>query len=547
MTKFCRNRCASEALRLTLVFSALSLLALTGCNKTAEQPFDNTLYRSIGAEPESLDIHTARSTQSSVVLRDLGEGLTGYSASGVVVAAGAESWQVSANGLEYRFQLRTAARWSNGEPVIAEHYVYSMRRMVNPDTAAAYAEFVNEIKNARAILSGDLPPQSLGIEAASDFELVITLERPVPYFLSLLTHNSTFPIYPPSVEAHGAEYARPGNMISNGAYTLDDWKIGSAISINRNPYYWNNVSTSIDRVLHLVTPEPTAEANRFRAGELDITDTVPTESFAQLREEYPEQLRVAPFLNVYYYGLNLTKPPLRGNPELRRALSMAIDREVIVDKVMGRGELPAYSWVPPGVDNYQAMQFSYANQPHEERVATARRLYEEAGYSTSKPLEIEIRYNTSDVHQRVALAVQAMWREALGFEAKLINEDFQVLLANILAREVTQVFRSAWNGEYNDASAFLSVMESGNASNLPGYNSEEFDSLMTRAADQMNPRHRRLFLEEAERELLSDHPVIPIYFYVSKHLVSSRVQGWQDNPLDYHYSQHLSLIPRQAN
>jgi len=516
------------------------LALLAACS---QEPRGNVLNRSLGPEPESLDVHAARSDQAGIVLRDIGEGLTGYSADGDLVAAAAERWEISEDGLEYRFWLRPDAQWSNGEPVTAEHFVYSFRRLVDPATAAFYAQFIIAIENAEAISKGELPPADLGVSAISSHELSIRLERPVPYLLGLLTHFSTFPVFPPAVEQHGASFARPGSLVSNGAYKLDNWKIAEVITLSRNDYYWNNAGTSIDVVRHLVTQEAMAEVNRFRAGELDITETVSSELFAQLKEERPDEVRVAPFLNVYYYGLNLTKPPFKDNLKLRQALSMAIDRESITENVTARGEQPAYGWVPPGVSNYEALQFNYARQSATERHAAARRLYKEAGYSEENPLQIEIRYNTMQAHERIALAVQSMWRDVLGFEATLINEEFQVLLANMLEREVTQVFRSSWSGDYNDANAFLSVMESGNPSNMPGFANEEFDSLMRRAANQTEPQSRQLYLEEAERVLLAKHPVIPLYFYVSKHLVSPRVSGWQDNVLDYHYSQHLRLIP----
>lgn len=521
------------------VLGGLLVAACGGGQRSAE--FANVLNRSLGPEPESLDVHLALSTQAATVLRDLGEGLTGYTASGELIAAAAERWEISDDGLRYRFWLRPEARWSNGEAVLAEHFVYSFRRLVDPATAAPYAQYLADIENATAITGSDSAVDSLGVVADSDFELSITLARPVPYFLKLLAHSSTYPVFPPSVEALGSAFARPGNLVSNGAYKLDDWVMGSVILLSRNEHYRDNANTAIDRVRHFVTPDETAEVNRYRAGELDITESVSAQMFAMLRKERPDELRVAPFLQVYYYGLNLTRPPFKDNLKLRKALSMAIDRETITESVVGRGEKAAYGWIPPGVSNYQAMTFSYANKSAADRHATARRLYAEAGYSEANPLQVEIRYNTSESHKNIALAVQEMWREVLGVKTTLINEEFRVLLANMLARENTQVFRSSWSGDYNDAHSFLSVMESGNPSNLPGFRDKNYDSLLSRAAIQMNPEVRRLYLEEAESKLLAEHPVIPIYFYVSKHLVSSRVVGWQDNVLDYHYSQHLSL------
>jgi oligopeptide transport system substrate-binding protein len=516
------------------------LLVACGTDRRGEE-FANVLNRSLGPEPESLDVHVALSTQAATVLRDLGEGLTGYAASGELVAAAAQRWQVSADGLEYRFWLRPEARWSNGEAVTAEHFVYSFRRLVDPATASPYAPYLGDIENAHSIASGSADVSTLGITADSRFELAIRLARPVPYFLKLLAHNSAYPVFPPAVAKYGSGFARPGNLVSNGAYKLDEWTMGAVITLSRNEFYWNNAQTAIDRVRHFVTPDETAEVNRYRAGELDITESVSAQMFARLAAERPTELRIAPLLQVYYYGLNLTRPPFKDNPKLRKALSMAIDRETITDKVVGRGELPAYGWVPPGVSDYQPMTFTYAQQSATDRHATARRLYTEAGYSDEHPLQIEIRYNTSETHKNIALAVQQMWRDVLGVETTLINEEFRVLLANMLAREVTQVFRSSWSGDYDDANSFLAIMASGNPSNLPGFSDENYDSLLDRAARQMNPAARQLYLEEAETRLLAAHPFIPIYFYVSKHLVSPRVIGWQDSALDYHYSQHLRL------
>jgi FixJ family two-component response regulator len=261
----------------------------------------------------------------------------------------------------------------------------------------------------------------------------------------------------------------------------------------------------------------------------------------QLREERPDELRVAEKLGIYYYGFNLKRAPFRDNARLREALSMAIDREVLARKIIGRGEVPAYSWVPPGVDNYRAPTLPFADMNDEERRAAARRAYEDAGYGEDNPLEVEIRYNTSESHRRIAVAIQSMWRDTLGIEATLINEEFQVLLSNIQSAEVTEVFRLNWSADYNDAHSFLQVMVSGASSNLTGYKVAKFDELMKDAAGQTDPQARRLYLEEAEREMLADHPVIPLYFYVSKHLVSPLVGRWEDNVLDYHYSQHLEL------
>lgn len=520
----------------------LACLVTASCSDSGQvDPSLSVLHRGLSADPESLDPHKARSVQSGDVLRDIGEGLLGYSATGKLVAAAAESWEISADGLTYTFFLRPEARWSNGDPVTAEHFVFSLQRLVDPATAAFYAEFLGDIVNAQEIFRGERPRADLGVAAIDEHTLVISLRQPTPYLLSLLTQPSTFPVHPGSVAEHGDAFARVGNLLSNGAYRLVSWEPGSALKLVRNELYWNNDATAIDAVHHHVLPQEVTELNRYRAGELHITTSVPPDSFGRVREERPDELFISPQLGVYYYGYNLTRPPFMDSPELRQALSMAIDREILVQKIIGRGEAPAYSWVPPGVDNYEPRRFNYAELTQDERNSLAQNLYRQAGYSETNPAVIELRYNTSDTQQRIALAIQSMWRDVLGVETTLINEEFQVLLANIRAAETTQVFRLSWIGDYNDAHTFLNLMQSDNPANSPGYESAEFDSLMQRAADQVDLDRRRLYLEEAERVLLADHPVIPLYFFVSKHLVSPEVEGWGDNVLNYHYSQHLSL------
>jgi oligopeptide transport system substrate-binding protein len=524
-----------------LLLIAVAIVASSCGESGHDGPQVPTLHRGLSSDPESIDPHKARSTQAAEVLRDIGEGLVSYSATGALVGGAAESWTISDDGLTYAFKIRDDARWSNGDPVTADDFVFSLRRLVDPATAAFYGQAVAAISNANRIITGEAAPVELGVIAADSNTLVMTLEQPTPYLLSLLTHPSTFPVHAGSIEAHGNEFTRPENLLSNGAYRLEAWEPSSVLRLRRNEQYWNNAATAIDAVNYHVLTQEMTELNRFRAGEIDITTSIPPDSFAQVRAQYAEQMHTAPSLGVHYYGFNLSKPPFAGNPNLRQALSMAIDRETLVEKVTGRGEAPAYSWVPPGVDNYEPIRFSYADLSREERHAAARRLYREAGYSEQQPAEIELRYNTSDTQQRIALAIQSMWADVLGVRTTLVNEEFQVLLANMRAAEVTQVFRASWIGDYNDAHTFLNILQSGNPSNTPRFENAQYDELMRDAAAQVAPLNRRLYLEEAERVLLSEHPVIPLYFSVSKHLVSDRVQGWGDNVLDYHYSQHLSL------
>ncbi len=530
-------------IRLALLL-LVSVCSLVACGERADVSQAITvLHRGNGEEPESLDIHKSTSTEAGHVQRDLGEGLVGYTREGEIRPAAADRWTLSADGRVYTFTLRPEARWSNGDPVTADDFVYSYRRLVNPATAALYTDSINAVENAGAILRGEAAPDALGVAAIGSHQLQVTLSQPVPYFLALLAHPSMFPVHRPSVEAHGDQYARPGNFVSNGAYRLKAWEIGAFIEIERNEHYWDNANTAIDRVRHYVTPQPMVELNRYRAGELHITRAIPPELFQQMREERPDEVRVSPALGVYYYGFNMTREPFASNAKLRQALSLAVDRETIVS-ITGRGESPAYSWVPDGTYNYEPQVYSWSRMSRQERQQRAQQLYREAGYGPDNPLQTTIRYNTHETHRKIAVAIQSMWRELLGVEATLLTEDFQVLLSNIQSGNM-EVFRLNWNGDYNDPHTFLTTLETGNSSNFTQYSSAEFDGLMSRAAAQVDPTTRKHYLEEAEQAMLHDYPLIPIYFYINRSMVSTAVTGWGDNVLNYHYSQHLVLTDNE--
>ena len=499
------------------------------------------LRRGNGPEPDTLDPQRARTDASFNILRDLFEGLTAVGPDGSAVPAAAERWSVSADGLEYTFHLREGLRWSNGDPVLAADFLAGMRRLVDPATASPYAQVLEPVRNAAAIVAGQQAPGTLGVNAPDERTVVVRLDNPAPYLLGLLAHPSTFPVHAASLARHGAEYARPGRLVSNGAFVLRDWVVGSHVVAERNPHYWNDAATQVDRVHFLHHADAGTEFRQYRAGELDVTYVVPPQQFAWIEENLPGELHVSPQLSVYYYGFNLTRPPFKDNPGLRRALSLVIDRERLTRAVTGLGEAPAYGWVPRGVADYTPQQFDYAGRPYEARVAEARELYARAGYSAQKPLEVELRYNSGEVHNRLAVAIAAMWKEALGVRTALYAEEFRALLQTIQARKDTQVFRSSWIGDYNDAYSFAQLLQSDFGINLTGYSNPRYDALLAEATRQPDPARRRALLEEAERVMLADHPVLPVYFYVNKHLVKPYLSGWSDNVMNVQYSKDLRL------
>ncbi|MAF82540.1 MAG: peptide ABC transporter substrate-binding protein [Gammaproteobacteria bacterium] len=506
-----------------------------------ELAVDQTLHVGNGTGPQTLDPHRAEGVPSSNILRDLFEGLTLEAPDGSVVPGAAESWDISADGLVYTFYLREDAQWSNSDPVTAEDFVFSLRRSVDPATMSHYSSILEPIVNAMAVITGKKSPAELGVEALDALTLVIRLQRPTAYFPGLLTHSTMYPVHRASVEQYGNQFAREGRLIGNGAYTLNEWVVQSHIKLIRNKFYRDDVNTTIDSVYYYPIESQDAELKRFRADELDITEEIPYQQLTWIRENLGDQLVISPYLGSYYFGFNMTREPFQNNPQLRRALSLAIDREIITSRITNAGELPAFGWVPQ-VANYSPVVPEWAGWSQAERDVEAQRLYAEAGYSADKPLKIELLYNTSANHKRLSVAIASMWKQTLGVETELLNQEWKVFLETRQLKKTTQVFRGGWIGDYNDAFTFSQLMHSANAMNHPGYSSPRYDELIERAAGETNLSTRADILNQAERVLLEDMPIIPVYFYVSKHLVKSWVGGRKPNIMDHHYTKNFYIL-----
>lgn len=498
------------------------------------------LLRGLGAEPDSLDPQKARSVEAQRVLRDICEGLTTLDKSGAAAPGVAEKWQVSPDGKTYTFFLRHDARWSNGQPVVGADFVAGLRRLVDPATGSQYAEVVNAILNASDIVAGRKPPESLGVSAPGPYTVIVRLRNPAPYLPALLAHPSTCPVEPVTLANERDAYARPGNLPSDGAFVLSQWVHGSYIYLRRNRYYWDNSATRLDGVKYVISSDENSELTLYRAGQLDITDVIPRAQYGWIRSHLGNQLRITPELGVYFYGFNLRRAPFKGDVKLRRALSMVIDRDKLVRLVLRTGETPAYGFVPPGVAGYTPQSPAWRSLPMAQRIAEARRLYAEAGYSAARPLHFVLRYNTGEVHSELAIAIASMWRQALGVQVTLRSEGFTSLLRDINRGNV-QMFRSSWIGDYDDAYGFAQYFKSDFGINLTHYDNPAYDALLDRAAAEVDPAKRRALLERAERLMLHDQPVIPIYFYASKHLVKPRVTGWYNNIMNVTYSKYLGL------
>ena len=438
--------------------------------------------------------------------------------------------------------MRKNAKWSNGDPVTAHDFVFGLRRSADPATASQYSQILAPILHAEDVIAGKQAVENLAVEATSDHVLVITLKAATPYFLGLLNHSSTYPVHAASVKQYGNRFSRPGKMVSNGAYQLSDWVIQSHITLLRNPQYWDNEDTIIDKVIYYPIEDQSTELKRYRAGEIDRTEEIPNKQFKWIKQNLGDELQIAPYLGSYYYGFNLTKPPFKDNLQLRRALSMAIDRKIITEKITGIGEQPSYSWVPPGILGYTSAKLDYADWTQQQREQEAKKLYQEAGYSRSNPLTVEIRYNTSENHKKLAVVIASMWKKVLGVKTSLVNEEWKVFLENRKQKQVTQVFRAGWIGDYNDPYTFAELMHSKHGINDPGYNNPRYDELLKQAAFETDADKRIATLRRAEQILLDDQPIIPIYSYVSKHLIKPYVGNYKPNVLDHNYTKDLYIL-----
>lgn len=518
---------------------ALSLLFCLLCSPAVLA--ESSLNRGNGAEPETLDIHKSSGVPEANIERDLFEGLVTEGADGKLQPGVAEKWEISEDGKTYTFHLRKDVQWSDGSPLSAEDFVFAWRRALAPETASDYAFILWPVDGAEAYSKGDVKdPSDIGIKAVDAHTLEVRLKAPTPYFLGMLMHHMAYPLPKAVLEKFGKDWTKPGNMVSNGAYRLAEWKPQEHVKLVKNPNYRGKADVAIDTVYYIPTEDKNTELKRFRADELDVTDDIPNDQTDWVKENLPDAFHNSPYIGTYYYALNLNDPVFKDNLKLRHALSLALDREILTGKITRSGEIPAYGWVPE-VDGYTPQVMEEKSLDKAARIERAIQLYAESGYGPDKPLELELLYNTSDNHKKLAVAVAAMWKQVLGVKTRLRNEEWKVYI-NSRNQKQFQVVRSGWIGDYNDAYTFLSLFKSDVGDMNPAaYQNPEYDRLLHEAETQSDAPKRQQAMEQAERVLLADMPIIPVYHYTTQHLVGSRVEGWQDNVMDVHPSRFLRL------
>jgi oligopeptide transport system substrate-binding protein len=526
--------------------TAAALILLSACGKLATNVDTGTanqiLHLGNGSEPSGLDPHLITDVGASRIVSELLEGLVGLHPKTLSPEpSAASSWEVSTDLKTYTFYLNPKGRWSNGDKVVAQDFVYSWQRLLMPDLAAEYSYQLFVVKGAEAYNKGIIKDfNNVGVKAINDFTLQVELKAPTPYFLTLLTHASTFPVHQKTIEKFGdiddpgSLWTRAGNYVGNGPFVLSEWALNRIIRIKKSDKYWDADSVKLSEARYYPIDNLTTEERMFRAKTLHITESMPSEKIEVYAANNSEEIKISPYFGTYFYRINTLKPPL-DDKRIRLALAMTIDREKIVRAITKGGQIPAYSFTPPDSAGFTAR----AKIPFD--IELAKELLAEAGYPNGEGIEpIEILYNTSEGHKKIAIAIQQMWKQTLGIEVKLYNQDWKSSLITISNLDY-QVARSSWIGDYPDPNTFLDTMTTGNGNNRTGFTNKEYDALIRRAANTMNQQQRFEYFQQAEKILAAEVPIIPIYTYTRNYLRSNDVKGWHDNVLDHHPLKHVYL------
>lgn len=501
------------------------------------------LHRGNSGEPQTLDQSQTSIDIEAFIVKDLYEGLTVYDANGKIVPGAAESWTVSDDGTVYTFKIRDNAKWSDGSPVVAEDFIFSMRRVEDPKTAAGYANILYPIKNAEPINKGTVPVDQLGMKAINDKTLEITLERPTPFFIELLSHQTALPINKASFEKNGADFVKPGKLVGNGAFKLTEHVPNDHLTVVKNENYWDAANVKLDKVIFYPQEDQAAAVRRYEAGELDLVYNFSTDQIDRLRKANAKQVHVTPAFATYYYPFDTRTEPFN-DVRVRRALSMSVDRDFLSHDIFNDSKMPIYSLVPPGLENYgEPSKADFASMSQLDREDKAVELMKEAGYGEGgKALNIEIRYNTNPNHQKAATAVADMWKKTFGANVTLMNLDISAHYAYLQEGGKFNVARAGWTADYADAENFLNLNVSSNKTfNYGHYENPEFDALMKKSYEERDPAARSKILHEAEALIMRDQPIAPLVNDANFWLVADKVQGWGDNGNNEHLSKYLSI------
>ena len=500
------------------------------------------IVRHIKDEPASLDPIKAVGLIEAQVDRDLFEGLVNQNAQGEVIPGVASHWQTTDNQT-YIFTLRRDAKWSNGDPVTAQDFVYSWRRLVDPKSLSPFAWFAElaGVENAQQIIAGTMSPDTLGVSAVDQYTLKVKLNRPVPYFPSLTANFSLFPVPQSVVEKYGSDWTKVGNLVGNGAFKLQDRVVNEKLVLVPNEHYWDHANTVLTKVTFIPINQEANATKRYQAGDIDITESFPKNLYQKLLKDIPDQVYTPDQLGTYYYAFNTQRAPTN-DVRVRKALSYAIDRKIIAEKVLGTGEKPAYHFTPDVTAGYHPVANALQQQDQDELNAQAKALLHAAGYGPDKPLKLSFLYNTSDNNQKLAIAIASMWKKTLGVDVQMINQEWKTYIDSRNTGNF-DVVRASWVGDYNEPSTFLSLLTSTHSGNIAKFKSENYDHVLNEASRQTNPKLLNDDYNKAEQIIAEQVPIAPIYQFTNGRLIKPWVKGYPiTNPEDVAYSHTMYII-----
>ena len=523
---------------------------LYGCGSSVS-PVDQGLIDQVmhignGSEPQGLDPHIVTGVPEHHLLITMCEGLTISNPMGGANLPGmAESWEISEDGKTYIFNIRKDAKWSNGDDFVADDMVWSWMRVLTPSLGSQYPDMLYYVEGAEDYNTGVITDFSkVGVKALDKKTLLVQLKNPTPFFLGLLSHYSTWPVHKETVLAFGeiddrqGLWTRPGNFVCNGPMNLKSWELNKKIIVEKNPLYWDAEEVKLNQMHFYPVSDINTEERMFRAKQLHLTGTVPSQKCGIWREEGNPNLRIDPYMGTYYYRANVNVKPLN-NAKVRKALTYAIDREKITEKVTQCGQIPAYSFTPPGAAGYNP-NTSIPYDPELARQLLSEALIEENIARIEDFPVLQILYNTSEDHRKIALTIQQMWQQNLGINVELENMDWKVYLSRQNSMDY-QISRAGWIGDYEDPNTFLDIMRTGRGNNRTGWSNLEFDELVGRANATVDQDERYRLLSEAEKILIDELPIIPVYTYVRSYQLSPDVKGYSPNYLDHHHPKTLFL------
>ncbi|MDX1780574.1 MAG: peptide ABC transporter substrate-binding protein [Thalassovita sp.] len=501
---------------------------------------DQTFTYRVLDEHSSVDPQVVEDVSGSEIVRDLFEGLLNQDENGELVPGVAMSFEANDAKDVYTFKLRHDAKWSNGDPVTANDFVYAWQRAVDPELGSPYSWFMElmSIENAAEILAGDKPTSELGVAALDDYTFQVKLTKALPYFAQMTTHATTFPVHQAIIEKFGKEWTKPGNIVSNGAYILTEHLPNERSVRERNSMYWNNDATIIDKVVALVINDENVALTRYMAGELDRTE-IPAGQYPRLAKEHADETTVFPRLCSYYYTVNLTDStnPALKDVRVRQALSLAIDRDIITEKVLAGGQYPAYTFTPEATAGFNVPNVEAASMTQAERDAKAKELMAAAGFGDG--FDLELIYNTSEAHKKIAIAVGQMWKQKLGVQTELANQEWKTFLET-RGNQNYQVARAGWCGDYNEASTFLDLVDTNSSYNDAKYSNAHVDELLASAKTSDDPS---AIYTEVEQIIASDVPLIPIYHYTGNYMIDTDLKNWPVNNVEQNwYSRNLYKV-----